>query len=306
MKIADCEIGPGCPVFIVCELSGSHLGSLKNAHRLIDYAADAGADAIKTQMYEPGDFTTPDAPPLADGPWAGIKPWDLYSRSMTPRAWHSELFDHARACGMVAFSSPFSPDAVEFLETLDCPAYKVASLESGYGPLLDAIRHTDKPMMVSTGAGGRWVSRWDCTYPTVVMHCVSAYPTPVGRANLMRFRELGIHAVTTVRLCTTGAYQPTERDYRPLGGLSDHSSGFLVPVLAVALGACVIEKHIKLYEDTDGPDAGFAENLANFKTMVQQVRLAEEALAARDNTELEAPMRALRRREIDGKWLRVT
>lgn len=304
MKVADREIGPGQRTFIVAELSGSHLGSLKNAHRLIDYAADAGADAIKLQTYEPEDFTTPDAPPLPDGPWEGIRPWDLYTKSQTPRDWHTALFDHAHDRGMVAFSTPFSPDAVEFLETLDCPAYKVASLESEYMPLLEAITATGKPMMLSTGAlpaddGGvmtesTWLSLYQ--HPIVLMHCVAAYPTPIDRANLMRFKDL---------LCTTGVYQPTERDYWPLGGLSDHSKGFLVPVLAVALGACVIEKHIKLFEDHDGPDAGFAETPVGFARMVDEVRLAEEALAARDNTELEAPMRALRRREIDGRWLRV-
>ena len=114
------------------------------------------------------------------------------------------------------------------------------------------------------------------------MHCVSAYPAPVARANLDNLRN---------SICRTG--------------LSDHSLGTLVPVLAVALGACVIEKHIKLYEDHDGPDARFAETPARFAEMVKQIRLAEEALAARDNTELEAPMRALRRREVDGRWLRV-
>ena len=121
----------------------------------------------------------------------------------------------------------------------------------------------------------------------------------------MRFKELGIRAVTTPMVCSTGAHEPVDHETWPLGGLSDHSNGFLVPVLAVALGAVVIEKHIKLYEDHDGPDAGFAMSPSDFGTMVQQVRLAEDALAARDNTELEAPMRALRRREIDGRWLRV-
>ena len=317
MKIGDREIGPGRPVLIVAELSGSHLGSLKNAHRLIDYAASAGANAVKLQTYEPGDFTTPDAPPLADGPWKGVLPWELYTKSQTPRPWHAELFDHTRERGMVAFSTPFSPEAVEFLEALDCPAYKVASLESDYVPLLDAICATGKPMLVSAGASdklpfvhydgggrGRPANRW---YPTVLMHCVAAYPTPVERANLMRFEALGIHAVTVPIIGSTGVIEPREADFDmwPLGGLSDHSKGFLVPVLAVALGACVIEKHIKLPEDQGGPDAGFAETPADFALMVRQVRLAEEALAARDNAELEAPMRALRRREINGRWLRV-
>ena len=313
MKIGDREIGPGNPVLIVAELSGSHLGSLKNAHRLIDYAAGAGASAIKLQMYEPSDFTAPDAPPLPDGPWKGIRPWDLYTKSQTPRDWHAALFDHARNRGMLAFSTPFSPDAVEFLETLDCPAYKVASLESDYIPLLRTIEATGKPMLVSTGAtddsGSMMCAIQDNRsyrprHPVVLMHCVAAYPTPIDRANLMRFQQLGIHAVTTPMLCSTG-YTPQEEDFWPLGGLSDHSCGTLVPVLAVALGARVIEKHIKLYEDHDDPDAGFAETPARFAEMVKQVRLAEEALAARDNTELEAPMRALRRREIDGRWLRV-
>lgn len=303
MKISDREIGPGSPTFIVCELSGSHLGKLDNAHRLIDYAASAGADSVKLQTYEPSDFTTPETPALVDGPWRGERPWDLYTRSQTPRVWHAELFDHAHERGLVAFSTPYSPDAVEFLETLDCPAYKVASLETGYTPLLEAIRRTGKPVLVSTGASGGnvrlafyqesfvpWSSRSvgiDLRYPVVVMHCVASYPTPIDRANLMRLRDLG----------------NLSRD--DAKGLSDHSRGFLVPVLAVALGACVIEKHIKLYEDDiDGPDAAFAETPYSFKLMVEHVRMAEEALAARDNSDIEAPMRALRRREIDGQWLR--
>ena len=294
--ISPGEIGPGNPVFIVGELSGSHLGSLKNAHRLIHYAADAGASAIKVQTYHPGDFTTPDAPPFPDGPWKGQRPWDLYVASATPRTWHAELFDHAHERGMEAFSTPFSPDAVAFLETLDCPAYKVASLEMGYRPLLEAIGRTGKPALTSAGTGWSDPEMVYCGlfdpdrrlthYPRqVLMHCVAAYPTPTAQANLDRMRHLASGGI--------------------LAGLSDHSKGFLVPVLAVALGACVIEKHLKLYEDHDGPDAGFAMSPSDFETMVQQVRLAEDALAARDNTELEAPMRALRRREIDGRWLRV-
>jgi N-acetylneuraminate synthase len=273
-------------VLIVCELSGSHLGSLKNAHRLIDYAADSGADAIKLQSYHPSDFTTRDAPPFTDGPWKGQRPWDLYVASHTLRTWHRELFDHAHDKGMVAFSTPFSPEEVEFLETLDCPAYKVASLEMRYRPLLQAIRKTGKPKLLSTGTDWTDSEILDCLVSAddVLMHCVAAYPTPVGRANLSRLRHFASFRVA---------------------GLSDHSKGFMVPVLAVALGACVIEKHIKLYEDHDGPDAGFAETPAGFGLMVKQVRLAEEALAARDNTDLEAPMRALRRQKIDGKWLRT-
>ena len=298
MQIADRTIGPDSPVMIVAEISGSHLGSLENAHTLIDCAATAGADALKLQTYQPSDFTTPDAPPLDSGPWAGIKPWELYEQSCTPRSWHAELFEHARERGIIAFSTPFSPDAVEFLETLDCPAYKVASLEMGYKPLLEVIGRTGKPVLTSGGTGwtdGEMV--WcGLLHPLdsdplrsysrqVLMHCVAAYPAPITRANLDHMRHLAC-----------GGF---------LAGLSDHSPGFLVPVLAVALGACVIEKHIKLPWDTDGPDAGFAMSPDEFAEMVQQVRLAEEALKARDNTELEAPMRALRRREIDGKWLRV-
>ena len=295
MQIADREIGLGNPVLIVAELSGSHLGSLKNAHRLIDYAADSGADSIKLQTYEPEDFTTVEAPAFVDGPWKGIRPWDLYTKSQTPRDWHAELFDHAHDKGMIAFSTPFSPDAVEFLETLGCPAYKVASLELGYRPLLEAIAKTNKAVLLSTGCQTNYVvsaARNMISYARMhrsrnrapcLMHCVSAYPTPIASACLAQLKSFG----------------------KRLSGLSDHSLGTLVPVLAVALGACVIEKHIKLYEDHDGPDARFAETPARFAEMVKQVRLAEEALAARDNTELEAPMRALRRREIDGRWLRV-
>lgn len=312
MKIGDREIGPGNPVFIVAEISGSHLGSLKNAHRLIDYAASTGADAVKLQTYEPGDLTTQDAPAFTEGPWKGMRPWDLYERSHTPRAWHKELFDHAHERGMVAFSSPFSPEAVEFLETIDCPAYKVASLETGYGPLLEAIRETGKPVMISMGAGSKPPEDEPPNYrevlkdtdvtalvgfangkligsfpsrPTVLMHCVSAYPTPIARASLGQMIQSSPNALT---------------------GLSDHSHGFLVPVLAVALGAYVIEKHIRLPDDHSGPDAAFAMIPEEFENMVLNVRLAEQALESRDNSEIEAPMRALRRREINGQWLRVS
>lgn len=299
MQIADRTIGTDSPVFIVCEISGSHLGNLDYAHILIDHAADCGASAVKLQTYQPSDFTTINAPPIADGPWAGIKPWDLYEQSHTPRSWHKELFDHAHNRGMVAFSTPFSPEAVEFLETLDCPAYKVASLEMGYRPLLEAIGRTGKPVLTSGGTGwtdGEMVWCGLVRPPDsdplrqygrqVLMHCVAAYPTPTAQANLDRMRHLACGGISA--------------------GLSDHSHGFLVPVLAVALGACVIEKHIKLPWDTDGPDAKFAETPVGFALMVQQIRLAEEALKARDTTELEAPMAAMRRREIDGQWLRTS
>ena len=260
-------IGPGHPPWIVAELSANHLGSLARAHAIIDAAADAGCDAIKLQSFTPATMTLDvDGPGfrIAGGPWDGRTLWDLYDEAHTPWAWHAELFAHARARGLVPFSTPFDVDAVHRLEALDAPAYKIASFEAGDLELIAAAAATGKPVIMSTGmtsdaelADAVGAARAAGVTSLVLLHCVSGYPAPVEQMNLLRMAALAPHGIV---------------------GLSDHSPGSTIPIAAVALGACVIEKHLTLARADGGPDAGFSLEPAEMAEVVRGCRAAWAAL----------------------------
>lgn len=260
-------IGPAHPPWIVAELSANHLGDLDRARRIIDAAAAAGCDAIKLQSFTPATMTLDVDRPgfrIDGGPWAGRTLWDLYDEAHTPWAWHGELFAHARGLGLAAFSTPFDVDAVAQLEALDAPAYKIASFEAGDLELIAAAAATGKPMIMSTGmasdaevADAVAAARGAGCRELVILHCVSGYPAPAEQMNLLRMAALAAHGLV---------------------GISDHSPGATIPIAAVALGACVVEKHLTLARADGGPDAGYS---LEPHEMAEVVRGCRTAWAAR-------------------------
>lgn len=269
--------------FIVAELGANHLGSIERAHRIIDAAAAAGADAVKLQTFTPEQMVAAELV-LEAGPWAGRRAVELYQEAHTLREWHAELFTHIREAGMVAFSSVFHPDDVDFLEQLDCPIYKIASFELTE---LDLIRYTavrGKPMIISTGMGtieeiyaAMNAAREFGAGQITLLKCTSAYPAPIEDCNLLGMGMLH-YAYCDI-------------------GLSDHTPGIGVSVAAAALGASVIEKHLTLARADGGPDAAFSMEPAEFAQLVTECRRAAAArgIATLGPVPSEASSLALRR-----------
>ncbi|MER7362084.1 pseudaminic acid synthase [Nonomuraea wenchangensis] len=271
ISIAGRAIGPGHPPYIVAELSGNHNGSLERALAIVDAVADTGAHALKLQTYTPDTLTVD-----ADGPafrlgdahslWGGERLYDLYQRARTPWEWHEPLFARARERGLAAFSSPFDPTAVEFLEKLDVPAYKIASSELVDLPLIRLAAATGKPLIISTGMGtageiGAAVTaarEAGCTR-LAVLACTASYPAAPAESNL---RALPLLAALTGEVV----------------GVSDHTPGIGVPLAAVALGACLIEKHVTLARADGGVDSAFSLEPAELAALVTESARAWEAL----------------------------
>lgn len=261
--------GPGHAPLVVAELSGNHGGKLENALRLIDAAADAGADAIKIQTYRPDTITVDHDGPefrIESGLWKGRTLYELYEEAHTPWEWHEALFARARERGVPMFSSPFDPTAVDLLESLACPAYKIASFELVDMGLIQRVAATGKPMILSTGMAtleemdeAVAVIRQYPQTPFVLLHCTSAYPAPIAQADLNTLPMLA------------------ERYGVPVG-LSDHTQGIVVPVAAVALGARFIEKHFTLDRGDGAVDAAFSLEPAEFKDMATACRAAWQSL----------------------------
>ena len=257
-------------VFVIAELSANHNGSLATAIETIRAAKRAGADAIKFQTYT-ADTLTLDCDEsdfvIKGGTiWDGKKLHDLYKEAYTPWEWHAQLFDVAKEEGLICFSSPFDKTAVDFLETLHCPIYKIASFEITDIPLIEYVAKKGKPIIISTGIASyedihlavescRKVGNNNIT----LLKCTSSYPAPVAEANLAMMQQLAI-------------------DFKVKIGLSDHTLGSTVPVIATALGAEVIEKHFILDRSIGGPDATFSMNEIEFTAMVKAIREAEVAV----------------------------
>ena len=269
VKIADRVIGPGNPPYIIAEMSGNHNGEIARAIALIDAAADAGADAVKMQTYTADSMTIDSTAPgfvIEGGLWAGRSLYDLYQEAATPYEWHPALFEHARKRGIALFSSPFDRFAVKMLDELGAPAFKIASLELCDIPLIERVAATGKPVIMSTGASELGeiaeavaaARRAGCR-ELVLLHCTSGYPTPPGDSNLKTIPHLAEMFDVTV-------------------GLSDHTMGTAVPVAAVALGACVIEKHVTLARRDGGVDSAFSLEPAELARLVADCRTGWEAL----------------------------
>lgn len=257
-------------VFVIAELSANHNGSLATAIETIRAAKRSGADAIKFQTYT-ADTLTLDCDEsdfvIKGGTiWDGKKLHDLYKEAYTPWEWHAQLFEVAKEEGLVCFSSPFDKTAVDFLETLHCPIYKIASFEITDIPLIEYVAKQGKPIIISTG-----IASYDDIHLAVetcrkvgndnitLLKCTSSYPAPVAEANLAMMQQLAI-------------------DFKVKIGLSDHTLGSTVPVIATALGAEVIEKHFILDRSIGGPDASFSMNEIEFTAMVKAIREAEVAV----------------------------
>ncbi|GAA1952790.1 pseudaminic acid synthase [Amycolatopsis minnesotensis] len=271
VRIGKHEIGPEHPPFVIAEMSGNHNGDLGRALAIVDAIGESGAQAVKLQTYRPGTITID-----ADGPafrigdthslWGGENLYRLYERAHTPWEWHEELFARAREHGLEIFSSPFDPTAVELLESLDAPAYKIASSEIVDLPLIELCARTGKPLIISTGMAS--VAEVDAAVRTaraagndqlVVLGCTASYPASPAESNL---RGLPVLAGVTGTLV----------------GLSDHTPGIGAPLAAVALGAVAIEKHVTLKRDDGGVDSEFSLEPPELAALVTESKRAWEAL----------------------------
>jgi pseudaminic acid synthase len=271
VRIGGHAIGPEHRPFVIAEMSGNHNGSLDRALEIVDAVAASGAQALKLQTYTPDTITIDvDTPAfrVSDGHelWGGETLYSLYQRAHTPWGWHGPIFERAREHGLVVFSSPFDPTAVELLELLGAPAYKIASSELVDLPLVERCARTGKPLIISTGMGS--VSEITAAVDTaraagndqiVVLGCTASYPADPAESDL---RGLPLLAGATGTLV----------------GLSDHTPGIGAPLAAVALGACVIEKHVTLSRSDGGVDSAFSLEPAELAALVVESERAWSAL----------------------------
>lgn len=274
IKIGDREINKNSPCFIVAELSANHNHDIEIAKKTIKAAKESGADAIKLQTYTP-DTITIDCDSeyfqIKQGTvWDGTTLYKLYEKAYTPWQWHKELKEYAHNIGLIFFSTPFDKTAVDFLEELNVPAYKVASFEITDIPLIQYMASKGKPMIISTGIATledirlavdtcKKVGNEDI----ILLKCTSSYPTNIEDSNLLTIPDL------------------SER-FNVISGLSDHSVEKEVPITAVALGAKMIEKHFIINKDIGGPDAGFSMEPDDFREMVNSIRKVEKSMGVVD------------------------
>lgn len=243
------KIGKGYKPYIIAELSANHNGSIDRAFETIKMAKEAGADAIKLQTYTPDTMTLnckKEDFQIKGGLWDGYNLYELYEWAHTPYDWHKAMFEKAREVGITVFSTPFDESAVDLLEELDTPAYKIASFELTDLPLIRRVAQTGKPMIMSTGMANLQeieeavaTARDSGCQELVLLHCISGYPSPIDQANLATIPDLA-----TKFDCVLG--------------LSDHTMGTVVSVASVVLGASVIEKHVTLSREDKGPDSDFS------------------------------------------------
>jgi pseudaminic acid synthase len=289
IEIAGRQIGPSFPVYIVAEMSANHQQNFERAAGILQAAKECGADAVKLQTYTP-DTMTIDCRnqyfQIGKGTiWEGRHLYDLYAEAFTPWAWHSKLKAMARDLGMALFSTPFDFTAVDFLEEMGVPAYKIASFELVDLPLIRRVAQTGKPIIMSTGMAtlaeideAVHTAREAGATQIVLLKCTSAYPAPPEEMNLRTIPHL------------SAAFQVP-------AGLSDHSLGIAVPIAAVALGACLVEKHFTLSRSVPGPDSSFSLEPEEFKAMVDAIRVTEKAIGnvSYEITHEEAASRVFRR-----------
>ena len=270
LNIENHYIGLGHPVFIIAELSANHLQSFELAAKTLEAISKTGADAVKLQTYTPDTITIDcdnDYFQITQGTiWDGRTLYQLYQEAYTPWEWQPKLKKLAEELGLICFSSPFDQSAVDFLESMDVPAYKVASFEITDIPLIEYIASRQKPIIISTGIAtltdieeALQACKRAGNDQIALLKCTSAYPAPFEDANLRTIPDMASRFGTVV-------------------GLSDHTLGISVPLAAVALGARIIEKHFILDRNLGGPDAPFSLEPDEFKAMVTAVREVEKAL----------------------------
>lgn len=273
ITIAGRAIGPDHPPYVIAELSANHNGSMDAAFSIIDMAASAGAAAVKLQTYRADTITLNSARPefqITSGKWAGQSLYALYESAFTPWEWHKALFDRAQSRGVTMFSSPFDTTAIDFLEDLNAPAYKIASFEAVDLPLIRYAASTGKPMIISTGmadaeeiAEAIAAARDGGCKELAILHCVSGYPAPPGDYNLRLIPDM----IARFGLVT---------------GLSDHTLDNTTAIAAVAMGAAIIEKHVTLDRNGGGPDDSFSLEPHEFAQLCSASRTAWDALGAVD------------------------
>ena len=270
--IADRRVGPGHPTFVIAELSANHNHDLSRALASIDAAAEAGVDAVKFQTYTADTITiNSDAEPFqvkGGTLWDGRTLYELYSEAHTPWEWHDELFSRARERGLVAFSTPFDPTAVDLLESLEVPVYKVASLEIVDTPLVSLIASKGKPVIISTGIATDMEIQEaiDACHSVgnqqiILLHCTSGYPTPPNELNMRTLPDMRDRFGTSV-------------------GLSDHTMSNTASIIGVSFGAVVIEKHFTLDRSAGGPDSSFSLEPKELAALVAAIRETEQALGS--------------------------
>jgi N-acetylneuraminate synthase len=270
IQIGNSVLGTGSPTYVIAEISANHNQKLESAKNLIHLAKECGADAVKLQTYTPDTLTIKSDKPhfrIGGGTlWDGKTLYDLYAEAYTPWDWHSELKAIADDLQIHLFSSPFDATAVDLLEKINVPAYKIASFEIVDLPLIEYVARTGKPIIMSTGMASESevqeaidTAKEAGATQIALLKCTSAYPASPDSMNLQTIPWM------------------KERFGVPVG-LSDHTMGIAAPVAAVALGACIIEKHFTLSRSVQGPDSAFSLEPQEFKAMVEAVRVAERSL----------------------------
>lgn len=276
MKIENFTIDQNSPVFIIAELSANHNGSIDTAIETVKAAKRAGANCIKLQTFTADTITLDsknDDFKITQGTlWDGQYLHDLYKSTHLPWEWHEKIMEVAKEEGLICFSSPFDPTSVEFLETLQVPAYKIASFEITDIPLIELVASKGKPVIISTGIANQEdieLALEACyrmgNRDIALLKCTSSYPAPIDEANMCMVKDL------------------SER-FNVISGLSDHTMGSTVPIVATVLGAKIIEKHFILDRSIGGADASFSMNEAEFTAMVKAIREAESAIGVVDYT----------------------
>jgi len=264
-QIDSTKIGKGFKPYLIAELSANHSGNIEKAKKLIQSAKDAGANAVKIQTYTPETMTLNSSDEdfmIKDGLWKGYNLYQLYEKAYTPYEWHHELFKFAKSIGITIFSTPFDESAINLLEELNTPAYKIASFELTDIPLIKYAASKNKPMLISTGLGNSNeiqeaidICKSQGNNKILLFHCISSYPAEIS--------DYQIGDITYIK-----------NKFNVEVGLSDHTISNLASSLSIALGACAIEKHFKLNDIDNGPDSSFSINPKEFKSLVENCNLS--------------------------------
>ena len=269
MKIANRKIGVNYSPYVIAEMSANHNGNIDNAYRIIDMAKTCGADAIKLQTYRPDtitmDMNTPEFM-IDGGLWDGQSLYELYESAFMPWEWHKPLFNYAQKLNLTIFSSPFDSTAVDLLEDLNAPAYKIASFELIDIPLIKYVAQTGKPMIISTGLAdiveiqeAAEAAKDGGCKELALLHCVSGYPAPASDYNLKTLVDM-------------------QQRFGLVTGLSDHTIDNTTAIASVALGASIIEKHVTLDRNGGGPDDSFSLERQELKELCTGAKIAWESL----------------------------